>query len=150
MRSHKNGPDRKNRASSKRAAMIPSTLKACWSGLLVLLLLLFLFTCIASAVENPGPLLTPFALCALYLSALSGGIAGAVFSGRGPIGGLLTGVWTVCAVFLLGALPLPAAAFPASASAIFLLLLIPVSALGGILGTGKTKKRIRRTRQSRT
>ena len=140
MKSHSSAAARPSPPGRRKPPLVSAALMGTGIGLLSLLLLLLLFCMAASGAENPGPLVAPFALCSLYLAGLAAGVAGARISGAGPLGGLMSGTFFLCAVFLLSALPLPDSGFPASAGWIFLLLLLPAAALGGILGTRKTKK----------
>ena len=133
-RSGKEGP-------KKRDGLLPAAVKGAGIGIAVTAALLFLFCAILSGTEDPGPLTAPLALCALYLGGIAAGVCGAKRSKGGAAGGFLAGCVLACAILVLSLLPLPPSSFPATASMIFLGLLLPAGALGGILGTKKQQKR---------
>lgn len=125
----------------RREGWIPAALKGAGIGIAVTGALLLLFCLILSATEDPGPLSAPLSLCALYLGGIAAGVFGAKRSNGGAAGGFLAGAVLACAVLILSFLPLPSSSFSASACWIFLGLLLPAGALGGILGTKKSRKR---------
>ena len=132
-------------AVKRREGWFPAALKGAGIGIVVTAALLLLFCLILSSTEDPGPLVVPLSLTALYLGGIAAGITGAKRSKGGSLGGLFAGCVLAAAVLLLSLLPLPSSPFPASASLIFLALLLPAGALGGILGTKKqTRRRARR------
>ena len=128
-------------AVKKREGWLPAAGKGAGIGIAVMAMLLLLFCLILSSVEDPGPLVVPLSLCALYLGGIAAGISGAKRSKGGALGGLFAGCVLAAAVLILSLLPLPTSPFPPSASLIFLALLLPAGALGGILGTKKQPKR---------
>ncbi|MBQ3706280.1 MAG: TIGR04086 family membrane protein [Clostridia bacterium] len=125
----------------KREGAALSAFKGAGGGLGVTLALLLLFCAILTAVEDPGPLVVPLSLASLYLGGIAAGVIGAKRSRNGSAGGFYAGCAFAAGVFLLSLLPLPSSAFPVSAAMIFLGLLLPAGALGGILGTKKQTKR---------
>ena len=133
-----------NRASSRRKRRKEPLLKACLFGsagaLLTFALCLFVFSAILCGTENPGPLYLPLALFSMYAGALAAGILSVRFSGDGVVSGLLGGSIYAAVVFLLSLLPLPSASVPSSVGHILLLLALPTSVLGSVLGRRKVKK----------
>ena len=125
----------------KREGWVLSALKGAGAGLAVTIILLLLFCAILTATEDPGPLAVPLSLAALYLGGIAAGVVGAKLSRRGSAGGFTAGCAFAAAALLVSLLPWPASAFPTSAAMIFLGLLLPAGALGGILGTKKQQKR---------
>jgi len=131
----------KKDSMKRRVGWLPSALRGAGVGLAVVLLLLFLFCAIACATEDPGPLVVPLSLCALYLGGIAAGICSSKLSKGGAAGGFLAGCVLAVFVFLLSCFPLSPSSFPPSAAWIFLGLLLPAGALGGILGTKKQPNR---------
>ena len=109
-------------------------------GMLALFCLILLFSAVASGCRDPGPLLTPMAVCSLYLGALFAGGGAVRFTGDGLVAGGIGGVFYTAAVFLLSLLPLPPSELPPSVGLILLVLLLPASVLGAILGHRKAKR----------
>lgn len=101
--------------------------------------LLLVFCGIAYSLEDPDSITVPLSLCALYLSAIGGGIAAVRLSGDGIASGALSGLFTALLVFCLSALPFPKSGFNAPMSWILTELIIPASILGSVLGHKKTK-----------
>lgn len=112
--------------------------------------LLLVFCAIAYSMADPDSVTQPLSLCALYLSAVIGGIAAVRLSGDGIASGAMSGLFTALLVFCLSALPLPDSAFAMPMSLVFIALIIPASILGSVLGHKKAKnpaKKIRKARQ---
>ena len=112
------------------------------------LILLPVMGLIAYSTADPDSLIRPLSLCALYLSALIGGIAAVRYSGDGAASGLLSGTMTAFLLLLVSAFPLPESGFEPNTGFLLLALVIPASLIGSVLGhrrTGrKPKSRVRR------
>ena len=104
------------------------------------LVLLCLFCCISLSLRDPDSIILPLSLCALYLSAVIGGVAAVRFSGDGILSGTLSGTVTALLVFLLSALPFSDSLFSLPSSLIFTALIIPASAVGSVIGHKRTNK----------
>jgi len=116
------------------------------------LILLLLFCAIAVSMEDPGSVTVPFSLCALYLSAVIGGIAAVRLSGDGIASGAVSGCFTMLLVFALTALPLENAPFEFPLTLILTACIIPASVLGAVIGHKKQKnpaKQIKKLHQKK-
>lgn len=114
------------------------------------LILLLVFCGIAYSMADPDSVTVPLSLCALYMSAVIGGIAAVRLSGDGIVSGAISGLITALLVFCLSALPLPDSAFAMPMSLILTALIIPASILGSVIGHKKPKnpaKSIKKARQ---
>ncbi len=60
----------KKDSMKRRGGWLPSALRGAGVGLTVILFLLLLFCAITCATEDPGPLVVPLSLCALYLGGI--------------------------------------------------------------------------------
>ena len=119
--------------------------QAVW--LISALILLAASALIAASTEDPDAVIRPLALCALFLSAMAGGIAAVRFSGDGAASGALSGLLTAALVFLLSTLPLPEAGFGSVEELLLRLAVIPAAVAGSVLGhrrNGRRRKRRRR------
>lgn len=103
------------------------------------LVLLLLFCGIAYSTADPAAVTTPLSLCALYLSAMIGGIAAVRLSGDGIASGALSGLFTALLVFVISALPLPDSSFVMPQSIIYTVLIIPASILGAVIGHKRSR-----------
>ena len=128
------------RMKRRNEPLLKSCLLGAAGGLAALSVFLLLFSAALNGAENPGPLYLPLALFSFYVGALGTGILSVRLSGDGLVSGLLGGCVYTAAVFLFSLLPLPSAALPPSAAHILLLLALPASALGAVLGHRKPKK----------
>ena len=136
----------KKHEKTSRSFLISCLLsQAVW--LASILLLLLLFCAIAYSTADPDSIIRPLSLCALYLSSLIGGISAVRFSGDGIVSGCLSGIITTVIVFCISVLPLHDSGIEMPYSLIFLLLIIPASAAGSILGHRKEKKPKKNTRK---
>lgn len=123
----------------KRSIFLSALLaQAVWGMSSVILLLIF--CTVACSTEDPERITGPLALCALYLSSMSGGIAAVRLSGDGLVSGILSGILTVLLVWCISLLPLPSAGYEVSQSLMGTFIIIPVSMLGAILGHKRTVK----------
>ena len=102
-------------------------------------ILILIFCTAAYSTADPDAITYPLSLCALYLSAIIGGIAAVRFSGDGIISGLISGVITALIVFMLSCLPLPETNMEFTKALILNLLVIPASVLGSIIGHKRKK-----------
>ena len=107
--------------------------------LLSALVLLLIFCAVAYSTADPDAITTPLSLCALYLSAVIGGISAVRFSGDGIVSGLISGIITALIVFALSCLPLPETDIRFSRAILLNLLVIPASALGSLVGHKRNK-----------
>ncbi len=128
------------RAVEKKRSLLPSCLLSQIYWLVSALLLLLIFCSIANAIEDPDSIMKPLALCALYLSAVIGGIGAVRLSGDGPVSGALSGLFTALIVFLLSAFPFPSSGLSTTLTWLLTLAIIPFSVLGAVLGQRKKKK----------
>jgi len=102
--------------------------------------LLLLFCTIAYYMEDPDSVLFPLSLCALYLSSIAGGMAAVRLSGDGLMSGLLSGAMTVILVILFSFLPCPSSCSDIISSAGYLLMILPASVIGAVLGHKRKEK----------
>ncbi len=103
------------------------------------LVLLLVMCAVAYSTRDPDAITEPLSMCALYLSAVIGGVAAVKFSGDGIVSGLISGGITALFVVLLSCLPLPESGFDLTHSLIFTALVIPASALGALIGRRRRK-----------
>ena len=85
-------------AVKRREGWFPAALKGAGIGIAVTAALLVLFCLILSSTEDPGPLVVPLSLTALYLGGIAAGIMGAKRSKGGSLGGLFAGCVLAAAV----------------------------------------------------
>ncbi len=129
----------KNSHEAKRSILISSIqAQAVWAISAILLLLIF--CAIAYTTDDPDGITMPLSLCALYLSAIAGGIAAVRISGDGIMSGLLSGVITAVIIYLLSFLPLPGSQIEMPLSLLYTLLVIPASVVGSALGHKRADK----------
>ncbi len=129
----------KNSHEAKRSILLSSIqAQAVWAPSAVLLLLVF--CTIAYSTDDPDSITLPLSLCALYLSAIIGGIAAVRLSGDGILSGLLAGTITAVLVYLLSLLPLPESHVELPMSLLYTVLVIPASAVGSALGHKRKEK----------
>ncbi len=129
----------KKREKADRSIFV-SCLLSQVSWLVSALLLLLLFCAIAYSTADPDSLIRPLSMCALYLSSMIGGISAVKLSGDGIVSGCLSGLITTLIVFCISALPLYDSGIEMPYSLIFLLLIVPASAAGAVIGHRKEKK----------
>ncbi len=124
----------KNSHEIKRSLLLSSVqAQAVW--LISAGILLLVFCAIAYSTANPDSVTLPLSLCALYLSAILGGIAAVRLSGDGIMSGLLTGIFSAGLLFLFSLLPLPvASSLEVPMSFLYNALIIPAAVIGAILG----------------
>ncbi len=103
------------------------------------LVLLLVLCAVAYSTRDPDAITEPLSMCALYLSAVIGGVAAVKLSGDGIVSGLISGGITAVLVLLLSCLPLPASGFDLTHSVIFTALVVPASALGALIGRRRRK-----------
>jgi len=130
----------KKTTESKRGIIIPC-LKAqlIWVGATIILMLIF--CSVAYSLEDPDSVTVPLSLCALYVSSIICGIAAVKISGDGIVSGALSGGITALLLLCLSALPLPEGVFEMPISFFLILLVIPSSIVGAILGHKRKKAR---------
>jgi len=124
--------------------MLQSVLLSQLVWLLSAAVLLSIFCTVSLSMRDPDGVIKPLSLCALYLSAIIGGMAAVRFSGDGILSGTLSGLITAAIVFALSALPLTDSSFSLPLSLILTLLIIPASAVGSILGHKRGKNPAKR------
>lgn len=123
----------KNSRETKRSILLSSIqAQAVW--LLTAGALLLIFCAIAYSTEDPDSITLPLSLCALYLSAVFGGIAAVRLSGDGLMSGLLTGILSAGILFLISLLPLPVSSMEMPMSFLYNALVIPAAVIGAALG----------------
>ncbi len=123
----------KNSRETKRSILLSSVqAQAVW--LLAAGIMLCVFCAIAYSMEDPDSVTLPLSLCALYLSAIVGGIAAVRLSGDGIMSGLLTGMFSAGILFLVSLLPLPVSSVEMPTSFLYNALVIPAAAVGAALG----------------
>ncbi|MBE6616383.1 MAG: TIGR04086 family membrane protein [Ruminococcaceae bacterium] len=103
-------------------------------------ILLLLFCAISNSMSDPESVSMPLSLCALYLSAIIGGVGAVKLSGDGILSGLVSGFISAGIILLLSALPLPSSGLSTVNSIILLLLVIPASVIGSFIGKKRSKK----------
>ena len=106
----------------------------------IALVLLLVSCAIIVSFDDPDKVIKPVTLAILYLSALMGGITADRLSGDGVASGAVSGIISSVIVLLLSFIPFPASVFDATTSIICVLLMIPSSVLGSVLGRKKSKK----------
>ncbi|MBE6541630.1 MAG: TIGR04086 family membrane protein [Ruminococcaceae bacterium] len=104
------------------------------------IVLMLIFCGIAYSTADPDSLTVPLSLCALYLSAVIGGIAAVKISGDGIASGCISGCITTGIVFCLSLLPFPDSTLDIPLSIILILMIIPASIVGSVIGHKKEKK----------
>ncbi len=109
-------------------------------------ILMLIFCIVAYSTADPDSITTPLSLCALYLSALIGGIAAVRISGDGIVSGAVSGVITAILVFALSVLPLPESGFDLPSSLLFTALVIPASVIGSIVGHKRKKSPLKHSK----
>lgn len=124
---------------TKERGILPSCVMSQGVWLLSALVLLLIFCAAAYSTADPDAITAPLSLCALYLSAVIGGIAAVRFSGDGIVSGLISGVITALLVFALSCLPLPETDIEFTRAILMNLLVIPASALGSLIGHRRSK-----------
>jgi len=109
-------------------------LKAQLAVFLSALILLLIFSAIASSMEDPDSVLRPLALCALFLSTFSGGFYAVRRSGDGLLAGVCSGVVSAVLVFLLSLLPVYDSDAVLSGNLLMYLCMTASSAAGAVIG----------------
>ena len=125
--------------NSSPRSMLVSVLLSQIAWLASAMIFLLIFCAIAISTRDPDSIIAPLSLCALYLSAVIGGIFAVRLSGDGIVSGALSGVVTSAIVFLVSALPICDSSFTMPISLILLALIIPASVIGSILGHKRSK-----------
>lgn len=139
----------KHSHEAKRSLFLSSIqAQAVWALSAVLLLLVF--CTIAYSTDDPDSITFPLSLCALYLSAVIGGIAAVRLSGDGIMSGLLSGLITMALIWLLTLLPLPESNVELPMSLLYTALVIPSSVVGSALGHKRKEKPGMKTKLKRT
>jgi len=129
----------KHSRETKRSLFLSSLqAQAVWAPAAVLLLLVF--CAVACSTADPDSITFPLSLCALYLSAVIGGIAAVRLSGDGLMSGLLSGIFTALLVGLLSLLPLPDSGTEFPMSLLYTALVIPASVVGSAVGHRRKEK----------
>lgn len=126
--------------SSSKSGILISAIRAQIVVLITAAILLTVFCAVAYSTDDPDSLIIPLSLCALYLSAISGGIAAVRFSGDGIVSGLLSGAISMAAVFLISLLPLHPSGFDSTMGLILTALTVPASAAGSVIGHKKKER----------
>lgn len=139
----------KNSHETKRSLFL-SSLQAQAVWVLSALLLLLVFCTAAYFTEDPDSIIFPLSLCALYLSAMIGGIAAVRLSGDGIVSGLLSGIVTALLLWLFSLLPLPEAGIEIPNALIYSLMVIPASVVGAALGHRRKTKPGMKTKLRKT
>ncbi len=129
----------KNSRETKRSILLSSVqAQAVW--LFTAMGLLLIFCAIAYSTEDPDGITLPLSLCALYLSAVFGGIAAVRLSGDGLMSGLLAGMISAGVLFLISLLPLPLSSMEMPMSFLYNALVIPAAVIGAALGHKRKMK----------
>lgn len=123
----------KHSHEAKRSILFSSVQAQGIWGLSAVVLLL-IFCTVAYSMEDPGSVLFPLSLCALYLSSVIGGIAAVRLSGDGLMSGFLSGLMTIGLIFLLSLFPFPVFYDDRMASVGYLAMVLPASVIGAVLG----------------
>lgn len=126
--------------SYSKSGLFVSAIRAQIVVLITAAILLTAFCAVAYSTDDPDSIIIPLSLCALYLSAISGGIAAVRFSGDGIISGLLSGAVSLAVIFLLSLLPLHPSGLDSRVRLILTILIVPASAAGSIIGHKKKEK----------
>lgn len=111
------------------------------------LILLPVMALIAYSTDDPDSVTRPLSLCALYLSAVIGGIAAVRVSGDGIASGALSGLITAGILLLVSAFPLPESGLEPNLGFLLLALVIPASVIGSVLGHKRPKRKPKRGRR---
>lgn len=135
----------KNSHDAKRSLFL-SALQAQAAWAISAVILLFIVCAVAYATEDPDSFIFPLSLCALYLSAIIGGIAAVRLSGDGILSGLLSGLITVILIKLLSLLPFPNSDTELSLSILCTLMILPASVVGSVIGHKRTEKNKRKAK----
>lgn len=123
----------KHSHESKRSILF-SSVQAQGIWVLSAVVQLLIFCTVAYSMKDPGSVLFPLSLCALYLSSVIGGIAAVRLSGDGLMSGLLSGLMTIGLIFLLSLLPFPVFYDDMMTSVGYLAMVLPASVIGAVLG----------------
>ncbi len=129
----------KHSHEAKRSILF-STVQAQGIWGLSAVVLLLVFCAVAYSMEDPGSVLFPLSLCALYLSSVAGGIAAVRLSGDGLMSGLLSGIITIGLIILISLLPFPVFCEDMMTSVGYLVMILPASIIGAVLGHKRKEK----------
>ncbi len=129
----------KKSREAKRSLFL-SSLQAQPVCFLSALLLLVVFCAAAYSTADPDRITFPLSLCALYLSSMIGGIAAVRFSGDGIVSGLLSGGMTAVLIWIISLLPLPASEAEFPETILYIIMVIPASGIGAVLGRKRKEK----------
>ncbi len=139
----------KHSHDAKRSILF-SAVQAQGIWVLTAIVLLLIFCATAYSMEDPDSVLFPLALCALYMSAVVGGIAAVRLSGDGLISGLLSGIMTVVLIVFLSFIPFPVFCTDRMISVGYLAMVLPASVIGAVLGhKRKDKPKVKRKKAIR-
>lgn len=143
------GGSMKHSHETKRSILF-SSVQAQGVWFLSAAVLLLIFCAVAYSMEDPDSVIFPLSLCALYLSSVIGGIASVRLSGDGLMSGMLSGIMTLVLIVLLSFFPFPVFCEDRIGSIGYLVMILPASVIGSVLGhkrkekpMGKRKKTIR-------
>ena len=129
-----------SRQNGSGMGMAAAVLKAQLAVIIAGLVLLLVFCAVAASVNDPDSIIKPLSLCALFLSAFTGGIFAVRLSGDGLLSGLLSGVGTAFLIFCLSLLPFPETDSTAAEAVISFLCIVASSAAGAMIGKPRKKK----------
>ena len=136
----------KHSAAGSRGIFLSCVMaQAVW--LIAVLILLPVMALIAYSTDDPDSVTRPLSLCALYLSAVIGGIAAVRYSGDGIASGALSGIITAGLLLLVSAFPLPESGMDQSLSYLLSALVIPASVIGSVLGHKRSHHKPKRGRR---
>lgn len=130
-----------------------SSLKGFGAGIISALVLLAVFSAIASKANDPDTLIPIMALSALALSSFSAGICAGVFSAKSKakpaLAGGITGLLCLLPVLFFRLVPIfDGEALTSGASSVIFCFVVPLMSVAGALIFGrKSKKRRRRRRK---
>lgn len=123
-----------------------SSLQAQIAWIISAVLLLLLVCAIAYSTEDPDSLIFPLSLCALYLSAIVGGIVAVRLSGDGVLSGFISGLITIVLIRLMALLPLPVSDTELSVSILCNIMILPASVIGSVIGHKRKDKNKRNSK----
>lgn len=123
-----------------------SSLQAQLVWIISAVLLLLIVCAIAFSTEDPDNLIFPLSLCALYLSAVIGGIVAVRLSGDGILSGFISGLITIVLIRLLSLLPIPVSDTELSVSILCTVMVLPAYLVGSVIGHKRKDKNKRNSR----
>ena len=139
--------------SERKCGIFLSCLKAQCVWFVAAVIILFAFCIVSYSTSDPDAVTHPLSLCALYLSAIAGGIAAVKFSGDGIASGALSGLITAVIVFCMSCIPFPSSGYSIGYSLLLTSLVIPASVIGSVLShkkKGSEKKMKKRMNKKRS